>query len=207
MELHVAEERQALGDGQAGDLDDAFVAQVHGAAVGLKTAAFARRARNLAQEVPVPLAGTRVLVEGRQDTSVAEVEVAHGQLLLGRAVKQGAPGLGRERGIRRVQAKAQGIPRDREQSIKRRVLHLPPSADGPVAHAEMRHYDPLAIDAFPQPQPLANLAHTLLVIEGEALRRQGREGPAALRAGIAAAEAFLGVIVGRGHDQLAASQL
>ena len=200
MELHVAEERQALGDGQAGDLDDAFVAQVHGAAVGLKTAAFAGRARDLAQEVPVPLAGTRVLVEGRQDTGVAEAEVFYGQLLLGCAVKQGAPGLGRERSIRRVQAETQGFPRDREQAVKRRVLHRPPSADGPLAHAEMRHYDPLAIDAFPQPQPLANLAHALLVVEGETLRRQGREGSTALWAGVAAAEAFLGFIVGRGHD-------
>ena len=97
-------------------------AQVHGAAVGLKTAAFARRARDLAQEVPVPLAGTRVLVEGRQDSGVAEAEVFYGQLLLGRAVKQGASGLGRERSIRRVQAEAQGIPRDGEQAVKRRGL-------------------------------------------------------------------------------------
>ena len=99
----------------------------------------------------MPPAGARVFVEGRQDARVAEAERVHGQGLFGCAVEQGAPGFGRERGKWRVQTEAEGLPRDREEAGKRRVLYRPPNADRALAHSQMRHYDPLAIDAQSQP--------------------------------------------------------
>ena len=204
-QFQVGEKVQDLANGFLDELCDTGCAQQYSAAFGLEPAALTGRAGHGLQHSFVALRVVGEFVDCGQNSAVAEIESPlERQFAIRGAVEQGALASRFEVGERGVEIETQGPSGLFQQCCKDRVLDWSPYLDGSGAHAEMavRHHQ-FAVDALAQAQALADRAHALVVIEGEALGHQGLKAAGAGGAGKTAAEAIFDLVILGGYDQFA----